>query len=392
MKKWLDSLWEAAGGHPQGRGWRRLIFPLSLALLCAPLGRALFLWAGRAPERVEAVYSGKIYPVLSHAVDRLTGWIPFSLAEWLLYGLIAGLLALFVVQGIRLFTRPHPIYRFCRVMSGLLAVSSVSYLLFYGLWGLQYQRLPLADILGYDTAQAADAETLEGLCRALIERTNEAAARTARQADGTLQCAGTPQQVLQGAVAAWSALGEQVPALASRPYGPPKAVAASVGLCYANITGIFIPYTMEANVNIMTPACLLPSTAAHEAAHQRGFAREDEANYLSFLACRASGMPDYVYSGYLLASIYAMNALYTVDREAYARLLPLFSAPVAADLRENSAFWDQYEGPVADASTASNDAFLRGNLQEAGVNSYGRMVDLLVAEYRVNPLMEAPQP
>ena len=87
-----------------------------------------------------------------------------------------------------------------------------------------------------------------------------------------------------------------------------------------------------------------------------------------------------------------MNALYTADREAYARLLPLFSAPVAADLRENSAFWAQYEGPVADASTASNDAFLRGNLQQAGVNSYGRMVELLMAEYRINPMMQAPKP
>lgn len=101
---------------------------------------------------VESVYSRRIYPVISHAVDTLTGWMPFSLAEWLLYGLIAGILALFIVQGIRFFTRPHPIYRFCRVMSGLLAASSVAYFLFYGLWGLQYQRLPLSDILGYDTA------------------------------------------------------------------------------------------------------------------------------------------------------------------------------------------------------------------------------------------------
>ncbi len=391
MKKWFRSLWSVAGGHPEGKSWRRLIPILILALLCAPLGRGLFLLAGRNPAVVEAVYSRKIYPVLSHAIDTLTGWIPFSLAEWLLYGLIAGMLALFIVQGIRLFTRPYPIYRFCRVMSLLLAASSVAYLIFYGFWGLQYQRLPLADILGYDTEQPADADTLEGLCRVLIERTNEAAEATGRQADGTLQPAGTPRQTLQDTVTAWSALGEQIPELASQSYGPPKAVAASVGLCYANITGIFIPYTMEANVNIMTPACLLPSTAAHEAAHQHGFAREDEANYLSFLACRASGLPDYVYSGYLLASIYAMNALYSVDREAYAQLLPLFSQPVAADLRENSAFWDQYEGPIADSSTASNDAYLRSNLQQSGVDSYGRMVDLLVAEYQANPSMKAPE-
>lgn len=85
--------------------------------------------------------------------------------------------------------------------------------------------------------RAADAETLEALCRVLIERTNEAAQRTDRQEDGILQPSGDPRQILQGAVTAWSALGEREPALASQPYGPPKAVMASVGLCYANITG-----------------------------------------------------------------------------------------------------------------------------------------------------------
>ena len=129
---------------------------------------------------------------------------------------------------------------------------------------------------------------------------------------------------------------------------------------------------------------MLPSTAAHESAHQHGFAREDEANFLSYLACKASGDPDLVYSGYLLATIHAMNALAGADATAFTQLSSQYSPAVLADLRYNNEFWAQYEGKVAEKVTQNNDNYLKSNEQEEGVKSYGRMVDLLIAEYKAN--------
>ena len=54
-------------------------------------------------------------------------------------------------------------------------------------------------------------------------------------------------------------------------------------LSYLGISGIFIPFTCEANVNATLPDWEIPFTACHELAHQRGFAREDEANYVGYL-------------------------------------------------------------------------------------------------------------
>ena len=42
----------------------------------------------------------------------------------------------------------------------------------------------------------------------------------------------------------------------------------------------------------------------------------------------------------------------------------------------------QYEGPIQDISNAANDTYLKANDQADGMRSYGRMVDLLLAEQR----------
>ena len=71
-----------------------------------------------------------------------------------------------------------------------------------------------------------------------------------------------------------------------------KPVLLSRLLSYIRYTGFFFPYTAEANLNADSPACLLPSTIAHELAHLRGVAREDEANFCAVVACLESGDED----------------------------------------------------------------------------------------------------
>ena len=58
------------------------------------------------------------------------------------------------------------------------------------------------------------------------------------------------------------------------------------------------------------------------------------------------------------------------------------SDDVQRDLAADGAYWDQFEGPVAQVSNQVNDSYLKANEQEDGVKSYGRMVDLLLADYR----------
>ena len=120
----------------------------------------------------------------------------------------------------------------------------------------------------------------------------------------------------------------------------------------------------------------------------RGYMREDEANFIAFLACRASDFPEFQYSGAMLAFIHANNALFSIDRDLGSETYAMLSEGVKRDLAANSRYWKQFEGPVAEASEAVNDTYLKANRQEDGVKSYGRMVDLLLADYRFRKEME----
>lgn len=125
----------------------------------------------------------------------------------------------------------------------------------------------------------------------------------------------------------------------------------------------------------------IPFTTCHELSHLRGFMQEEEANFIAFLACIQSDRTDFRYSGYLSGWVYCMNALYRTDHEAWQEVRLLLAEEAEPDLEANSAFWDAYEGRISEAADKINDTYLKANGQADGVQSYSRMVDLIVAYF-----------
>ena len=148
------------------------------------------------------------------------------------------------------------------------------------------------------------------------------------------------------------------------------------------ISGIYFPFTGEPHVNAELPACQLPFVACHEIAHRLGFAREDEANFLAWLACRDHPDADFRYAGALAALRHALAVLALVDPAAFAVERERLAEPVLRDLRDLEAFWSRWRGPLAELGSAVNDAYLTAQGELEGVASYGRVVDLLLAERR----------
>ncbi len=161
----------------------------------------------------------------------------------------------------------------------------------------------------------------------------------------------------------------------------PKNMMFSWYMSETNYTGIFFPYTGEANVNKDQPLCLLPSTIAHELAHVRGVAPEGDCNFIAVLACEESGNDIYMYSGRLLAYIHLSNALIKADNETAYEIYQTLDSGVLADLADHSEFWQQYDSPVSVVANNVYDDFLQSYGQVDGVKSYGRVVDLLCDMY-----------
>ena len=160
-----------------------------------------------------------------------------------------------------------------------------------------------------------------------------------------------------------------------------KRIALSRYMTYTHISGVYMPVTGEANVNINYPDYVVAFTAAHELAHQRGIAREDEANFVAYLVCIESSDAYIRYSGYLNLYEYVASALYRANPELYKAALGKLSLSARYEMIAYSEFFDKYRDSVAsEISGAVNDVYLSSQ-GTAGTASYGMVVDLAVAYY-----------
>lgn len=365
---------------PLRRLWLLTLLPVGGILLAAARGSTAFAeW-----------YAVRVYPALSGALGLLTGLFPFSLCELLLVLLIPALL-LWTVRLVRSIL-PRRGSGLCPdggvrwkgflARSGIWLAAAVSciWLAYVLLCGINYSRQTYSYHSGL-TLRESDSGELALLCEELIQNTNAARERVLEDEEGCMRLSRSVERTAQAARDSYKRLGESQPVL-SGIYGRVKPVFFSRLMSYTGITGVYFPFTVEANVNVDIPAYSIPSTMCHELTHLKGFMREDEANFIGYLACVGSDNPDFVYSGYALAVIHSMNALYQADYDAFARLAQTYSPAVLRDFEANSAYWKGFEGPVSEISDAVNDGYLKANQQTDGVQSYGRMVDLLLADYR----------
>ena len=187
--------------------------------------------------------------------------------------------------------------------------------------------------------------------------------------------------ILADAPAVYAALYDEFPFLDTQNLAP-KPFFLSKVMSYMDFTGFYFPFTGEANVNVDSPVSALPVTALHEMTHQRGYASEQQCNFLAILAAAESDNPAYRYSGYYMGYIYLSNALYRVDYDAWLTIREALPENVRRDLAETNAYWARFDGPTATVTQKLNDAMIRSYGDELGVQSYGAVVDLLVKYYK----------
>ena len=322
-------------------------------------------------------YATHIYLLLVGSVGRLHSLFPFSVSEVLLMAL---LVSAAVWVGAAFWhgasdlkrRRIGEFWKCSAIWAGKLLVAL--FFLFTINCGINYHRTTFSQRAGF-VMQKSTKEELAALCLELTEEVNEAASRILVDEEGGCLALGDISGRAREAMEAASA---EYPELAGY-YPRAKAVGNSWAMSYQFLQGIYSPFTIEANYNRDIPDYDKPSTICHELSHLRGFMREDEANFVAYLACRASEEPDFRYSGSMLAYVHSMNALYREDRELYRQIRLGLCQQAERDLKLQSIFWDAYEGPVAEASDKINDTYLKVNAQTDGTKSYGRMVDLLLA-------------
>jgi hypothetical protein len=337
------------------------------------------------PAWVERVYTGNFYQVFSRFLRTIFGSFSFPIGQLLFYAIIAAGLVWLTQQVYRVITKKIRFTAFTlNLLRGTFTFLAVFYFLFMVFWGLNYHRLPVQSIvqLGKTTVSAS---ALEQLCRRLIVLTNASRRQLTPNEQQPLHLPISHRQLLTKAPQGFWAVAQKYPALN---YSHPavKSVYIPQLMSFFGVGGIYFPFTGEANVNMDPPDFLLPATVCHEMAHQIGFASEDEANYVAYLACRLNPDPSFGYSGNLMAMKYAMNRLKKMNPTTFTRLEKSYSTGVVLDLQASREYWNKFQNPVAEFSDVFYDLFLKANDQKAGIESYSKMVELILGEYRKNGL------
>jgi Protein of unknown function (DUF3810) len=361
----------------------RWIAPLVLLTVAICLQRL----AAQHPQAVDRIFSGGLYLHVGRLLSAVNRSLPFSIAEVLILAL--PVLLLLVVLRVTWKQIQRGMNVFGIVAAGVRALlwfAGGGFLLFLLLWGLNYQRLPAGKVLGL-SERTASREEIETISRTIIAEINsnwESARGAADWSQGSRLALSRAQlyDLIELTFQREELLGKaREPVL-----GPPKPVYFSRILSRLGISGIFSPFTGEPNFNAEQPDSELPFAMAHEKAHQRGFAREDEANFIAFLICTKAENAYVRYSGFL-RTLRVLTALReAVPDDRYREIVAALGAGPRADLRTNFEFWRSSRSRFfGDAAERANDSYLRANRVTSGVRNYGEVVTLILNYYVTYP-------
>lgn len=351
--------------------------PLFLWLL-ADLGLLAAFWFCRGRRDWMNALADRVTTPIKLALGRLCAWVDFSVMELLCILLVLGASG-YLLWAVLALIRARGRRWCCLVRFGLGAVCTglTIYVGFCLLWGVNYYTDSFQDRSGL-RARPGTVEELGQLTAYFAEKTAETA-DVLRDAQGRF--AVPRAEILAESVRVYDAVERRFPFLALEDTGA-KGIHFSRVMSALDFTGVYCPFTGESNVNLDSPACMLPATVAHELAHQRAVASEQECNFLGILAATTSGDPAYVYSGWLTGYLYLSNALYRVDRERWTQIRAALPKEVRIDLADNSTYWAAFADQVTQrVSNSVYDRFLKGYGEELGIQSYGTVVDLLLSDY-----------
>lgn len=346
-------------------------------------------------------YIKYIFPIWVNTYGRLTGVFPFSVGEILL-GL--GVLCVFAFAVLIIMNFMMVVCRFLcgkRYTANRFTSSLWEFSRGYFCW-FAWVVLIVCVIMTLNCTILYHASTfseqyygeedgdysLEDLIKVrnlVVERCNALSQELQRDENGDIVYRG---DMKKEAILAMKNLGKQYEQLDGY-YPKPKPLTSSDFFSQQYIAGYYFPFSMEANYNDVMYIMNYPSTICHELAHLRGYIYEDEANFISYLACIQSQDKVFQYSGYLSVLFYLDNDLFdAVSVEDYFAQPPILEQVYEDNIFLKQEVWDQInEDAVIDTETvdeisdAFTDTVLKANGVEDGMISYSRVVELLLWYY-----------
>jgi hypothetical protein len=336
-------------------------------------------------------YTDNIFLLIMNIVSRITGIFPFSVGEFMI---IAGILLVICVVFATIllpFMRKkwRPFYKFIYpffawVLVAVFFVQTCNCFILYHTSTIEEKNFKTVE-------EEYTFEHLLTIYEHIVKELNALSLKMDRNEKGHIVYDG---DIMEEADKAMNALGDEYPRLAGF-YPDAKGIIFSEFMSQTYTSGVYFPFSMEANYNTVMYIANNPAVLCHEYAHLKGYIYEDEANFLGYIACVESEDDFFKYSGYLSVLYYIENDLFeNIDYVNDETLVDrFFEANPTEIVYDDNIFlteekWEEVEEDsivdteIADeVSDSFTDTTLKVNGVEDGMESYSRVVRLLLLYY-----------
>jgi hypothetical protein len=318
--------------------------------------------AGNA-EKVEKIYSGNIYPVISQVFSFISRRVPFSL--WDIFWVLV-IILLLTGFFLMLFRR----IRFGWFARRFICLGAILYAFFYVSWGYNYFRPDIGKRLSWDTT-VYDEPRFRSVLDSLIYLTRR----------NHIVIKASDYSLFDSLVE--RSYAENSHLLKIRyPNGTrrPKTMTFSSLFVKSGVSGYFGPFFNEIHLNGQLLPMDYPFVLAHEKAHQFGITSEAEANLYAFVICINSGDQRLKYSASQSLLLYFLRD--ASKMKDYHEILKKIDEKVIGDLRFRQEYYSSLQNEkLSEMQETANDVYLKANKVEDGVMNYDRVVALLLNWY-----------
>ena len=321
------------------------------------------------PQIVESYYSVKFYPYISKFLRSIFDNFTFSIGD-ILYIFTLTIIVFKVFKNRKMKIK--------KVIIDGLWILSVLYFIFHLFWGLNYYRTPLTQKLNLKTNYST--EDLIKTTKEIILLTNKVHFDITNDTEKVVSLKLNFEDLKKEINIGYKNISKKYPFLKYYPSNQKKSLF-STPISYMGFSGYFNPFTNETQLNWHTPKNSQPITQAHEQAHQLGFAAENEANFIAFLATNENNNIFIKYSALTFALKHCLNDLFIKDLDSFNYLKSSVNYGVLKDFENRQKKWNYFKNPLEPLFKKIYSKFLNFNNQKLGIKSYSYVVAHIVNYY-----------
>ncbi len=346
--------------------------------MIATLSLSLLFW--QIPSAYHLVYEGVLYPVIRYCLDSIFCLLPFAsiyiLIPLAMLMIINNIMRYYVQkkqQKGRRNSRKKIMAVILRGTYFCFKTATIVICLFYILWGFHYVAPSPVLKLNISVSEISKSDLeheLELTKTALVDISNTKKSFNnlninALKAETFSFCRDNlnPRLWCHRDKAVW------IPVRQIYPKGWLSGFGAS---------GIYNPFTGECNIDAGLHYLQKPYTIAHELTHACGITDEGFCNFVAYQVCCNSSIIDHQYSGHLMYWRTVAAAYKTLDPERYKVLRASLPPNIISDLDEINANIRSMPNFIS-SHAEIYDAFLKSQGQQAGIQSYDKVIGLVRA-------------